>query len=287
MTDPTARVTRDGKTLSARVWALLDDAGKAANVPIRVVQGSWSGGVAASAGTHQGAGAFDLSVSGMDRGEMLTLVNALRKRNVAAWLRSPEYGWTSTGPHIHGIVIDEPGLSTAARSQVVAYARGLNGLANAHRDPFARPAQTHFAMPEEAAVPAPAKTMSPWPEGAAVIIDRTADGKPVKVAAGGYVELGRIILPADGRFLPSAAIRLPAGTWARWRFARIGWGGDPDGHDEIGCALLAPAPDGLATSHTPAGHPIKGGGPLAFEIKVYGATSVALPTVKLMASRLA
>jgi len=143
MPSPRDRVTRGGKTLTRRVWDLLEDAGHEAGLPIRVLQGSFNrGGVSQSAGTHDAGGAFDLSVRGMTEAQAIRLVVALRKRNVAAWLRSPKYGWPARlgGSHIHGIVCDEPGLSYGARQQVVAYRAGRNGLASRARDPFPRPA---------------------------------------------------------------------------------------------------------------------------------------------------
>lgn len=146
-----ARVTKDGKTLSTRVWALLADAREAAGLPegaARVLQGSWSG-AKASAGTHAGGGAFDLSVAGLTRAQQLRLVNELRKRGARpTWLRSPEFGWPSWlgAPHIHGIVEDEPGLSWAARRQVLAYQLGRNGLASRKKDPHPRPKSLPFVM---------------------------------------------------------------------------------------------------------------------------------------------
>jgi peptidoglycan hydrolase-like protein with peptidoglycan-binding domain len=84
----------------------------------------------------------------MTRAQALRLVNELRKRNVAAWLRAPGYGWNQPrNVHIHGIVKDTPGLSYGARRQVINYNNGLNGLASKRRDPHPRPAQKKFALP--------------------------------------------------------------------------------------------------------------------------------------------
>ena len=145
-----ARVTKDGKTLSARVWALLADAREAAGLPpgaARVVQGSWARG-ALSAGTHSGAGAFDLSVRGLSRSQRLRLVNELRKRKALAWLRTAEFGWyDEDNEHIHAIVEDEPGLSAPALKQVVAYRLGRNGLALGKKDMHPRPPRFSFVMP--------------------------------------------------------------------------------------------------------------------------------------------
>jgi hypothetical protein len=107
------RITRNGKTLSKRVWSLIADAEKELGMHLTVVQGSFNrGGVSLSAGTHDGGGAVDFSVSGMSEATAIKVVVALRKRNGAAWLRSPKYGWPSSlsGPHIHMIVEDEPDL---------------------------------------------------------------------------------------------------------------------------------------------------------------------------------
>lgn len=163
---PWDRVTKSGQRLYRRDWALIEDASFAALVRTpRVVQGSWSGGgVAASAGTHAGAGAADLSVAGLTVAQSLALVEQLRKRWACAWLRNPAYGWPARlgGPHIHLIVADSPGLSPAAQAQVVAYNRGLNGLASKARDPHTRPAQRPFLLPGQlagVAVPPLVKTM--------------------------------------------------------------------------------------------------------------------------------
>lgn len=141
-----ARVTVNGQQLSQRVAGLLDDARAGAGLQpsdARVVQGSWSTAVSASAGTHSGGGAVDLSVSGLTLTQQLVLVDQLRRRNGCAWLRTPTYGWPASagGPHIHCIVRDEPDLAPAARAQVAAYDKGLNGLASKRRDPFTRPTQ--------------------------------------------------------------------------------------------------------------------------------------------------
>lgn len=149
------RITKNGHTLYRRDWALLADAMQAAQVSTYVVQGSWSG-VAASAGTHSGGGAMDLSVRGLTEEQALRLVDELRKRNCAAWLRSPKFGWPAKlgGAHVHLIVKDSPGLSPAARAQVRAYDLGRNGLANGKHDPHHRPVQHAFGV---AAYPGPIK----------------------------------------------------------------------------------------------------------------------------------
>jgi Putative peptidoglycan binding domain len=146
MATPWDRVTRGTKRLTNRDWQLLDAVGRELKITVKVIQGSWSK-ASASAGTHGGAGAFDLSVAGLTEEQQLAYVDHLRRWNVAAWLRSPKYGWTSTGAHIHGIVKDTPGLSPTAKQQVTSYNQGLNGLANKGKDPFARPKQRRFLLP--------------------------------------------------------------------------------------------------------------------------------------------
>lgn len=148
-----AKVTINGKTLTERVWALLDDAKLAAKLPstaaARVIQGSWSN-VDASAGTHSGGGAIDLSIRGLNRDEQLRLVHELRKRRALAWLRTVEFGWNDPdNEHIHVIVEDEPELSWSAKAQVAAYKLGLNGLKSKKKDPHSRPKRLSFRRPQD------------------------------------------------------------------------------------------------------------------------------------------
>lgn len=162
MAGPWDRVTKGRHTLYRRDWALIADAGVSAGVQVRVMQGSWSGNVKASAGTHSGGGAVDISVAGMTERQALALVYQLRRRNCAAWLRSPRFGWPARlgGPHIHCIVKDSPGLSPGARSQVAAYNRARNGLVGSAHDPFNRPTQRAWLLPGQQpliVVPAVAK----------------------------------------------------------------------------------------------------------------------------------
>jgi hypothetical protein len=135
-----ARVTRNGQQLSGRVSALLTAAATAAAVPLTkvvVVQGSWSAG-SKSAGTHGGGGAFDLRTWNLTQVQRESMMYELRRRGTAAWLRGYSDG-TSFDPHLHGIVMDEPGLSSEARTQVADYKKGLDGLARKGKDPYPRP----------------------------------------------------------------------------------------------------------------------------------------------------
>lgn len=144
---PWDKIWRNGKRLTRRDWALVDDVSKEVGFPLRVVQGSWSG-VAASAGTHSGSGAIDISVRDMSRTKRLQVIDAFRRRNGAAWLRTPEFGWNQpSNEHIHVIIKDTPGLSYDAKRQVINYNDGLNGLASKRKDPHPRPAQERFRIP--------------------------------------------------------------------------------------------------------------------------------------------
>lgn len=276
------RVARAGKVLSARVWALLDDASKATGVPVHVVQGSWTSGVAASAGTHSGGGAFDLSVTGLTRTQRLALVDALRRRNVAAWLRSPEFGWTSTGPHIHGIVMDEPGLSTGAQDQVRAYWKGLNGLADRHKDPFPRPPQTPFVMPEEAPVSVPVTPVTNLPHGAVLELF------PKTLKRGEWLTVARFDMPDQHcRYSLSTHVLLeldktpgerPAYIKVQW--GREGWGDAKPGElDTTSTATLA-VPDKLKTSCPVKASTRKmGGGVMAARVYIEGTGTAAVSEI--------
>ena len=149
MTSPNDRITKNGHTLSRRVWAIIDQAKKDAGIPKEkayVLQGSWAKG-SLSAGTHTGGGAADLSVRGLTEKEALALVFELRRWYGIAYLRSPKFGWPSRlgGSHIHVIFADEPGLSYGAKRQVINYNNKKNALASNLADPHKRPeTRKHF-----------------------------------------------------------------------------------------------------------------------------------------------
>lgn len=97
-----------------------------------VTQGSYNaGGVSASAGTHDGGGALDLSVN-RGCGTRRHAVRALRKVGFAAWYRPTRPGvWPA---HIHAIAVNDSDLSAGAAAQVSEYYRGYDGLAGDGRD---------------------------------------------------------------------------------------------------------------------------------------------------------
>jgi hypothetical protein len=123
-----ATVNFRGVTLDSRTARMMDVVALRTRPKIIPTQGSFSTSVTASAGTHSGAGAIDLSVRGLDAPHVNAIVKVMRQVGFAAWHRL-----VSEGPwpvHIHGIAVNAPGLSTSAAKQVAALRRGRNGLAN-------------------------------------------------------------------------------------------------------------------------------------------------------------
>lgn len=134
-------VLLDEVTIAALEWA---EAGwsKPGNVgagqKIQPSQGSYNaGGVAASAGTHDGGGAVDIKTLHLTTVQRRRLVRWLRRAGFAAWFRPAVAGlW---GPHVHAILLDHPHASAGAKAQMVAYRNGRNGLANNGPDVGWRP----------------------------------------------------------------------------------------------------------------------------------------------------
>lgn len=131
-----------GKKIRRSFYLKILAAAKAAGIDpadVELAQGSWSNG-GASAGTHTADGAADVRTIPLPRRRIISFVTELRRLGLPAYYRSPEYGWTETGEHLH--ILDPTyleGMAPPARRQVVAYRAGLNGLANGARDPFPRP----------------------------------------------------------------------------------------------------------------------------------------------------
>lgn len=91
-----------------------------------VTQGSYNTSVGASAGTHDGGGAIDISVRGLDRRQIVRRVKALRRVGFAAWYR-PELPGTWNA-HVHAIAIGTRDLAPIAARQVISYRAGRSGL---------------------------------------------------------------------------------------------------------------------------------------------------------------
>jgi hypothetical protein len=100
------------------------------DLDLRPLQGSWSGSVGASAGTHSGAGAIDLDARRLTTDQRVQLATVMRQVGFAAWVRGPD-GWAGGFDtwHVHGIAVGATGLSPAAADQVDDYRAGRDGLA--------------------------------------------------------------------------------------------------------------------------------------------------------------
>jgi hypothetical protein len=124
-----SRTTVSGKPVNKRTADMVAAADAMVAHSIVLTQGSYNaGGVAASAGTHDGGGAVDISVSDLTTTQRWQTVKAMRTVGFAAWLRSPDQGpWPY---HIHAIAIGDTDVSSGARNQIADYYVGKNGLAS-------------------------------------------------------------------------------------------------------------------------------------------------------------
>lgn len=127
------KITYRGVTLNQRTIDMVLAVEAILGWKTVLTQGSYNrGGVAASAGTHDGGGAVDFRVRNLSVSEKAALVVATRKVGFASWHRlTSEGNWVE---HCHAIAIGDPDLSAGARAQVAAYKAGKNGLANKHSD---------------------------------------------------------------------------------------------------------------------------------------------------------
>lgn len=103
---------------------------------IKPSQGSWSTGVAASAGSHDGAGACDLSTSHLTTDQRIALVRALKNAGLCAWYRTEAQGFD---PHVHVLDKVKVGMAPLAKWQVDQFAAGRTGLSTNAKDPTYRP----------------------------------------------------------------------------------------------------------------------------------------------------
>ena len=91
---------------------------------LAITQGSYTPGLSASFGTHDGGGAVDLSVR--DLGDwfhilyedMDAIILALRQAGFAAWVRDEGALYAGSPIHIHAIAIGDADLSQAAQDQL-------------------------------------------------------------------------------------------------------------------------------------------------------------------------
>ncbi|WP_416903838.1 peptidoglycan-binding domain-containing protein [Micromonospora echinospora] len=125
---PGSVVSLRGVRVNTRTRSMLFEAERLLGRQLSITQGSYNTGVGASAGTHDGGGALDLSVSGLSSATRTDILRRLRTVGFAAWLRTPSQGdW---GYHIHAIALADTDQSTGAQNQAGDYYLGRNGLAN-------------------------------------------------------------------------------------------------------------------------------------------------------------
>lgn len=133
--------TYGGKRVNTRTATMLRAADAMFSWNLTLTQGSYTSSNPDSAGTHDGGGVVDISVSSLSTTQRWQTVRALRTVGFAAWLRTPSDGFAY---HIHANGISDPDMSRSARNQIHDYYFGRNGLANhaadntpeAYRMPF-------------------------------------------------------------------------------------------------------------------------------------------------------
>nr|BFF27003.1 peptidoglycan-binding protein [Glycomyces mayteni] len=116
-----------GRRVNTRTKNMLAAADAKLSWSITLTQGSYTTGNPSSAGTHDGGGVVDISVSGLSTTQRWQTVKALRDVGFAAWLRTPEQGFSY---HIHANAVGDTDMVAVARAQVHDYFYGKNGLAS-------------------------------------------------------------------------------------------------------------------------------------------------------------
>ncbi|MGI5216087.1 peptidoglycan-binding protein [Plantactinospora sp. CA-290183] len=120
--------TYGGVRVNTRTRDMLAAADALLSWSLVLSQGSYTSTNPSSAGTHDGGGVVDLSVTNLTTTQRWQTVLALRTVGFAAWLRNPSQG--SWPYHIHAVAISDSDLAPAAANQVHDYYVGKNGLAN-------------------------------------------------------------------------------------------------------------------------------------------------------------
>ncbi|MCW6006426.1 peptidoglycan-binding protein [Micromonospora sp. CPCC 205371] len=120
--------TYGGQRVNTRTRSMLAAADAMLSWSLVLSQGSYTSANPSSAGTHDGGGVVDISVTSMTTTQRWETVRALRTVGFAAWLRNPSQG--SWPYHIHAVAVSDPDLASAARNQIHDYYFGKNGLAN-------------------------------------------------------------------------------------------------------------------------------------------------------------
>jgi peptidoglycan hydrolase-like protein with peptidoglycan-binding domain len=117
-----------GQRVNTRTRNMLAAADALLAWNLTLSQGSYTTSNPSSAGTHDGGGVVDISVTSMTTTQRWETVRALRTVGFAAWLRNPSQGdWPY---HIHAAAVSDTDMSAPARNQIHDYYFGKNGLAN-------------------------------------------------------------------------------------------------------------------------------------------------------------
>ncbi|MEU6860210.1 peptidoglycan-binding protein [Glycomyces sp. NPDC046736] len=116
-----------GKRVNTRTKNMLAAADAKLSWSLTLTQGSYTVGNPSSAGTHDGGGVVDIAVGSMSATQRWQTVKALRDVGFAAWLRTPEQGFSY---HIHANAVADTDMAGVAQAQVHDYFFGKNGLAN-------------------------------------------------------------------------------------------------------------------------------------------------------------
>lgn len=200
------RTTYQGRAVNTGTRALLDAANKmlatehfgAEPEPITMTQGGYNrGGVAQSAGTHDGGGAFDLTA--------YNAANRVRVLRMLGAFASIRESWEGNWPrHIHAVVDGDGTASAGARQQVDEYHAGRNGLANRAADRFWRPKRLPVLFVLDGNTSLRVAKANHWmrdqPYGAGSKVGVLAKGekfKPVAVVRNAYRNLW--LIDAEGR----------------------------------------------------------------------------------------
>lgn len=143
--DPYAKVRFRGVTLDRRTRAafLLLERRYRAVAPkkrgkLRIGQGSYSNG-SMSGSTHSQGGALDVMFAGLNPKQRRAVVKFGRKVGFAMWGRVDPNVWGAGNEHAHGILRGHRTASDAAKTQVVAYDNGRDGLVSNKPDTAWRP----------------------------------------------------------------------------------------------------------------------------------------------------
>jgi len=127
-----------GYTFDQRTVEMIKYAERLAGFQFKISQGSYNtGGVSASAGTHDGGGVVDFSLRLVTPAKRGKILRALKDTGFAAWYRPARVNiWSA---HIHAVAIGCTDLAPIAKRQVEAYDAHRDGLAGNEPDPTYRP----------------------------------------------------------------------------------------------------------------------------------------------------